>query len=157
MTTSTSGQSSNDVIPDRDPGGRRLAWRERCCRRCEHLRKTIDRRAAALGNIVKTGRTHLMDAMPLTLAQEIRRLVGATGNRRKAASRTLKRLRRLPLGGTAIGTGINADPRFGAVPAPPCRRRHRGEISKADNLFEGLAAQDGGGIVRPAQRAGGAR
>jgi fumarate hydratase class II len=111
---------------------------ERLLPALRHLRKTIDRRAAKLGNIVKTGRTHLMDAMPLTMAQEIRRLVGATAiGARRLIDGQLKRLRRLPLGGTAIGTGINADPRFGAA----CLRRlvegQRGEISKAGQPVRG--------------------
>lgn len=79
----------------------------------KHLRKTITARGNAAGGIVKTGRTHLMDAMPLTFAQEFGAWAAQLASAEDRIADALKRLRRLPLGGTAIGTGINADPRFG--------------------------------------------
>ena len=108
------GQSSNDVIPTAIRVSAQLAVVEHLLPSLKHLRQTIDRRGRSLAKVVKTGRTHLMDAMPLTFQQEF----SAWSAQLKAAEDrlqdSLKRVRRLPLGGTAIGTGINADPRFGA-------------------------------------------
>jgi fumarate hydratase class II len=107
-----------------------------------HLRDTIDKRAVELADVAKTGRTHLMDAMPLTFGQE---LSGWSAQLTTAIDRlddTAVRLLRLPLGGTAIGTGINADRR---MPAAACRELSRITGLKfvpAKNKFEGIAAVD---------------
>jgi fumarate hydratase class II len=136
------GQSSNDVIPTAIQVAAALASRERLLPALSHLRKTIDRRAAKLGHVVKTGRTHLMDAMPLTLAQEL----GAwSAQLRSAEARlldSLVRLQRLPLGGTAIGTGINADPRFARRACSALSKASGVKFAPAENLFEGIASQD---------------
>ncbi|MCI1730144.1 MAG: class II fumarate hydratase [Chiayiivirga sp.] len=136
------GQSSNDVIPGAIQVAATLATRERLLPALRHLRKTIDRRAAKLGNIVKTGRTHLMDAMPLTMAQEMGAWSAQLQSAQERLLDTLKRLQRLPLGGTAIGTGINADPRFARRACAALSKASGAKFSKADNLFEGIAAQD---------------
>src|SRR5690606_7678372 len=107
------GQSSNDVIPTTLRVSTQLAVAEDLLPAIRHLRKVIDRRARSLRNVVKTGRTHLMDAMPLTFAQEFGTWSSQLASAQERIEDSLKRLRRLPLGGTAIGTGINADPRFG--------------------------------------------
>jgi len=136
------GQSSNDVIPTAIRVSAQLATVETLLPALRHLRKTIDKRGRGLGKVVKTGRTHLMDAMPLTFAQEFgawsAQLTSAQGRIEDA----LKRLRRLPLGGTAIGTGINADPRFGGKVAKVLSTVTGVKFDSADNKFEGLAAQD---------------
>ncbi|MEA5669210.1 class II fumarate hydratase [Stenotrophomonas sp. MH1] len=136
------GQSSNDVIPTAIRVSAQLATVETLLPALRHLRKTIDKRGRGLGKVVKTGRTHLMDAMPLTFAQEFgawsAQLTSAQGRIEDA----LKRLRRLPLGGTAIGTGINADPRFGGKVAKVLSTGTGVKFDSADNKFEGLAAQD---------------
>ncbi len=136
------GQSSNDVIPTAIRVGAQLAVIEDLLPSLRHLRATIDRRARGLRRKVKTGRTHLMDAMPLTFAQEF----GAwSAQLRSAEARigdSLKRLRRLPIGGTAIGTGINADPRFGTRMARALSRSTGTTFVAARDRFEGIAAQD---------------
>ena len=136
------GQSSNDVVPTAIRVAAQLAVVEDLLPALVHLRRTIDRKARALGKVVKTGRTHLMDAMPLTFGQEL----GAwSAQLRSAEARirdTLARVRRLPIGGTAIGTGINADPRFGKAMARELSRLAGTRFEPADNRFEGLAAQD---------------
>src|SRR5690606_34494993 len=108
------GQSSNDVVPTAIRVSAQLGVVEDLLPALRHLRRTIDRRARELRRVIKTGRTHLMDAMPLSFGQEFgawsAQLTSAEGRLQDA----LLRLRRLPLGGTAIGSGINADPRFGA-------------------------------------------
>ena len=136
------GQSSNDVVPTAIRVSAQLAVVEDLLPALKHLRKTIDARGKALGRIVKTGRTHLMDAMPLTFAQEFGAWSAQLESAEGRISDALKRLRRLPLGGTAIGTGINADPRFGKQVAKALTEMTGTKFESAANKFEGLAAQD---------------
>ncbi len=136
------GQSSNDVIPTALRVAAQLAVVEDLLPAIKHLRRTIDRRGKALGKVVKTGRTHLMDAMPLTFGQEFSAWSAQLASAQARIEDALKRLRRLPLGGTAIGTGINADPRFGARVAKALSASTGTRFESADNKFEGLAAQD---------------
>ena len=136
------GQSSNDVIPTAIRVSAQLAVVEDLLPALRHLRRTIGRRGRALRKVVKTGRTHLMDAMPLTFEQEF----GAWSSQLRSAEErigdSLKRLRRLPLGGTAIGSGINADPRFGVKAAKALSALTGTKFESAADKFEGLAAQD---------------
>jgi len=136
------GQSSNDVIPTAIRVSAQLETVETLLPALRHLRKAIDRRGRALGKVVKTGRTHLMDAMPLTFAQEFGAWSAQLASAQGRIEDALKRLRRLPLGGTAIGTGINADPRFGGKVARALSAATGMTFDSAQNKFEGLAAQD---------------
>jgi fumarate hydratase, class II len=136
------GQSSNDVIPTAIQVSGCLATREKLLPALVHLRRTIDKRAKELAKVAKTGRTHLMDAMPVTFGQE---LSGWSAQIRTAIERiedTLKRLRRLPLGGTAVGTGINADERFGVRAAQELTKSTGSKFESGDNFFENISAQD---------------
>ena len=136
------GQSSNDVIPTAIQVSGCLATQETLLPALAHLRKTIDRRAKELAKVAKTGRTHLMDAMPVTFGQE---LGGWSAQIRTAIERiedSLKRLRRLPLGGTAVGTGINADEKFGKTVAAELTRATGFKFESGDNFFENISAQD---------------
>lgn len=119
-----------------------LAVQEHLQPALKHLRKTIDKRGKGLDKVVKTGRTHLMDAMPLTFGQEFGAWSAQLSSAQERIDDALKRLRRLPLGGTAIGTGINADPRFGGKVAKALSGLSKFKFESADNKFEGLAAQD---------------
>jgi fumarate hydratase class II len=136
------GQSSNDVIPTALRVSAQLACEEDLLPAIAHLRATIDRRARELSKVVKTGRTHLMDAMPLTLGQELGAWSSQLASAQARVSDALKRLRRLPIGGTAIGTGINADPRFGKAMAKALGELSGSRFVSAADKFEGLAAQD---------------
>ncbi len=136
------GQSSNDVIPTALRVSAQLAVVEHLLPALKHLRQTIDKRGKSLAKVVKTGRTHLMDAMPLTFQQEFSAWSAQLQSAEDRLQDSLKRLRRLPLGGTAIGTGINADPRFGAKVARALSLLTKTRFESADNKFEGLAAQD---------------
>ncbi len=136
------GQSSNDVIPTAIRVSAQLETVQTLLPALKHLRRTIDKRGAKLGKVVKTGRTHLMDAMPLTFAQEFGAWSAQLESAQGRIDDALKRLRRLPLGGTAIGTGINADPRFGGKVARALTAATGVRFDSADNKFEGLAAQD---------------
>jgi fumarate hydratase class II len=136
------GQSSNDVIPTAIRVSAQLAAVEQLLPALKHLRTTIERRARSLQRITKTGRTHLMDAMPLTFAQEFGAWAAQLQSAQARIEDSLKRLRRLPIGGTAIGTGINADPRFGKAMAKALSSLSGTKFESADNKFEGLATQD---------------
>jgi fumarate hydratase class II len=136
------GQSSNDVIPTAIRVSAQLSVTEQLLPALKHLRKTIERRARSLGKVTKTGRTHLMDAMPLTFAQEFGTWASQLASAQDRIEDALKRLRRLPIGGTAIGTGINADPRFGRAMARALSSLAGTKFESADDKFEGLAAQD---------------
>ncbi len=136
------GQSSNDVIPTALRVSAQLAVVETLLPTLKHLRRTIERRARALGKVTKTGRTHLMDAMPLTFGQELGAWAAQLDSAQMRIEDSIKRLRRLPIGGTAIGTGINADPRFGKAMSKALSALAGTRFVPAANLFEGLASQD---------------
>ena len=136
------GQSSNDVVPTAIRVSAQLAVVEDLLPAIRHLRRTIEVRGRALRKVVKTGRTHLMDAMPLTFEQEFGAWASQLRSAQGRLEDSLKRLRRLPLGGTAIGSGINADPRFGARAARALSALAGTRFESAQDKFEGLAAQD---------------
>lgn len=136
------GQSSNDVVPTAIRVSAQLAVLGDLLPALAHLRRTIDRRARGMRGAVKTGRTHLMDAMPLSFAQEFGAWSAQLASAKARFDDTLGRVRRLPIGGTAIGTGINADPRFGKAMAKALSGLTGTRFVSADDKFEGLAAQD---------------
>ena len=136
------GQSSNDVIPSAIQVSAALCLHEELLPALLQLRRTIDRRARELARVAKTGRTHLMDAMPLTFGQELSGWSAQLATARERLQDSSKRLLRLPIGGTAIGTGINADARLGPRLCAALRRHTGLRFRQADNLFEGIAAQD---------------
>ncbi|OZB57123.1 MAG: aspartate ammonia-lyase, partial [Lysobacterales bacterium 13-68-4] len=137
------GQSSNDVIPTAIHVSATLLAAEDLLPALKHLKKTIERRARELKGVAKTGRTHLMDAMPVTFGQELSGWAAQIGAAMERIEDALRRLRRLPQGGTAVGTGINADPKFGAIFARELKRLSGQKFETAANYFEGMAAQDG--------------
>ncbi|MGH8517374.1 MAG: lyase family protein, partial [Panacagrimonas sp.] len=108
------GQSSNDTIPTAIHLAASLELHEHLEPALRHLLKTIERRGRELRRVVKTGRTHLMDAMPLRFDQELSAWAQQVRNGLARVAATRPRLRALAQGGTAVGTGINADPRFAA-------------------------------------------
>jgi fumarate hydratase class II len=136
------GQSSNDVIPTAIQLSAALGVGERLLPALEHLRKTLERRARELRNVAKTGRTHLMDAMPVTFGQELGGWAAQIRSDIERISDALKRLRRLPQGGTAVGTGINADAKLGPAIAKELTRMTGVRFESAANYFEGISAQD---------------
>jgi fumarate hydratase class II len=136
------GQSSNDVIPTAIHVSATLATSGRLLPALKHLKKAIDKRARELKNVPKTGRTHLMDAMPVTFGQELSGWSAQIGSAIERIEDALKRMRRLPQGGTAVGTGINADPKFGAAVARELKTLTGVRFESAENFFEGMASQD---------------
>jgi fumarate hydratase class II len=135
-------QSSNDVIPTAIHLSAALALAESLLPALKELIETLARKAGDVGETVKTGRTHLMDAMPLTLGQELggwRSLV-EDGVARLQAVRP--RLHALAQGGTAVGTGINAHPEFGARVAAQLSRQTSLDLRPARDYFAALSSQD---------------
>jgi fumarate hydratase class II len=136
------GQSSNDVIPTAIQVSAALTVSEKLLPALAHLRKVVDQRAKELRKVAKTGRTHLMDAMPVTFGQE---LGGWSAQIRSGIERlqdALKRVRKLPQGGTAVGTGINADAQLGPRVAAELGKLTGVKFESADNYFEGISSQD---------------
>ncbi len=136
------GQSSNDVIPTGIHVSASLEIAEELLPSLEHLASIIESRSRNFQNTVKTGRTHLMDAMPVTLGQE---LDGWATQIRYSIARitgSLGRLSELALGGTAVGTGVNAHREFGPRFASTLSTMTTVSFRVKSNYFEGLSAQD---------------
>jgi len=136
------GQSSNDVIPATIHISAACEVRHRLLPAVDRLVSAIAARARSLDHIVKTGRTHLMDAVPIRMSQE---LGGWEAQLRTAAERiesTMPRILELPLGGTAIGTGLNADPRFGALAVRNIAAASGLPFTPSRNLFQSISSQD---------------
>ena len=106
------------------------------------LRDTLDGKAKAFANIVKIGRTHLQDATPLTLGQEISGWVSQIEHALAAVEATMPQLRELALGGTAVGTGLNTHPQYADRVAEKIAALSGKEFVSAPNKFAALAAHD---------------
>jgi fumarate hydratase class II len=136
------GQSSNDVIPTAIQVSAALVASGKLIPSLLHLAETLDIKAEELDAVVKTGRTHLMDAMPVTFGQELGCWSQQIRSNIKRIKSALKRMRRLPQGGTAVGTGINAHPEFGPRVASALERLTGIKFRSSDNYFEGISSQD---------------
>ena len=135
-------QSSNDVVPTAIHVAAALLLKEELLPALERLRSVLGDRAAELAGVVKTGRTHLMDAMPVTMAQELGGWQAQIGNAVNRLQTTVPRLHRLAQGGTAVGTGINARPEFGAVFARHLAAGTGIAFQPSENYFESMSSQD---------------
>jgi fumarate hydratase class II len=135
-------QSSNDVIPTCVHVSAAIAIQKELLPALKHLAATIDKKADEVRGTVKTGRTHLMDAMPITLGQELDGWRSQVVHGSERLTDTMKRLSALAQGGTAVGTGINAHPKFGAKVAQLLAERTGVKFREADSLFDGLSSQD---------------
>jgi len=136
------GQSSNDVVPTAIQVSACLQASEHLLPALKHLYTVLMRRAGGLAGVAKTGRTHLMDAMPVTLGQELGAWAAQIQSAYRRIEDTLARIRFLPQGGTAVGTGINAHPEFGERVAAHLAGATGFEFASAENKFEGIASQD---------------
>lgn len=135
-------QSSNDVIPTALHVSAAMRISQELLPALEALSGALGEKIEEVGATVKTGRTHLMDAMPVTLGQE---LGGWRAQVERSAERlrdTLGRLCALAQGGTAVGTGINAHPKFGAKVATLLAERTGLPFEPAESYFEALSSQD---------------
>ena len=136
------GQSSNDVIPSAIHLSAALGLTESLLPALKHLAGAIEERAEELSGIAKTGRTHLMDAMPLRLDQELSGWAAQINADYQRVAGVLSRLSALAQGGTAVGTGINAHPEFGVRVAAHLSERTDIAFRPADSYFEALSCQD---------------
>ena len=137
------GQSSNDVIPTVLHVSALIAIERDLLPALERLRKTLETKAAAFDAVIKTGRTHLMDATPIRLGQEFSGYASQVEHSIERVKATLPDLRELAIGGTAVGTGLNTHPEFGRHMAADLSRLAGTEFVEARNHFEAQGAQDG--------------
>jgi len=135
-------QSSNDVIPTAIHLAAALQLTKHLLPNVDHLIEVISIKAKQIGHVVKTGRTHLMDALPLTLGQEFSGWQTQVEQARDRLAQTQPRLQLLALGGTAIGTGLNAPSQFGARVAELLSQRTALKLAPHPNYFTALATQD---------------
>ena len=135
-------QSSNDVVPTAIHLSAALVLHRELQPALKRLQDALSKRGAELGDIVKTGRTHLMDAMPITLSQELGGWQSQIADCEARLAAVTPRLHALAQGGTAVGTGINARPQFGAVFARHLARHTGIAFRPAENYFAALAGQD---------------
>ncbi|MEM8497407.1 MAG: class II fumarate hydratase [Pseudomonadota bacterium] len=136
------GQSSNDVIPTAIHVSAACQLSEHLLPAIAHLRATVDQRSRELRKTVKTGRTHLMDAMPLSMGQELSGWSAQLHSADRRIVDTRKRLMMLAQGGTAVGTGVNAPPGFAAAFARHVSSRTGLAFKPNRNAFESISSQD---------------
>ncbi len=136
-------QSSNDVIPTAMHVSASETLKEELIPALEHLAVTLEAKAKAFDSIVKIGRTHLQDATPIRLGQEFSGYAAQVRKGIERAGKAIHALRELPIGGTAVGTGINTHKAFGAAVAELLSNKTGIEFVEAANHFEAQHAKDG--------------
>jgi fumarate hydratase class II len=135
-------QSSNDVIPTCIHLSAAISLHHGLLPALDNLGKELELKSIEFKDTVKTGRTHLMDAMPVTLGQEINGWRSQVMHAHDRINDSMSRLLHLAQGGTAVGTGINAHPDFGSKVAILLSERTNISFSSSETLFESLATQD---------------
>ena len=135
-------QSSNDVIPTAILLSCHVDMTKKLMPALNNLIDIIDAKGLSVKGVIKTGRTHLMDAMPIDLSQELSGWSSQLKNSRVSLEDSLERLLHLPQGGTAIGTGINAHPRFSKEFCKEVSKLTNSKAKPMDNFFRGLSSQD---------------
>ena len=136
------GQSSNDVIPTAIHVSASLQTAEQLIPALTYLKAAIDKRSDELSGVIKTGRTHLMDAMPVSMAQELSGWSAQLGLGIDRLQSVMPRISALVQGGTAVGTGINAHEAFAEKFAAQMSRITGQPFTSNPNKFEGLSTQD---------------
>lgn len=136
------GQSSNDVIPTSIHLSAAMQVDAELLPALEHLATVIETKMTSLTEVTKTGRTHLMDAMPITMAQELSGWAAQIRAGIERVKATRARLHALAQGGTAVGTGINAHPDFASAVASKLGELTGLPLRANDNFFEALSCQD---------------
>jgi fumarate hydratase, class II len=135
-------QSSNDVFPSAIHLAAARLFVLELIPALEHLAEVLEAKAAEFAAVVKVGRTHLMDAVPVTLGQEFGGYAAAVRHGAERIVAILPRLGELPLGGTAVGTGLNAPPGFAAGTISRLARSMKLPLSEARNHFEAAGGRD---------------
>jgi fumarate hydratase class II len=136
-------QSSNDVIPTAMHVSAAVAIKQSLVPALQHLAEALQKKADQFDNIVKIGRTHLQDATPIRLGQELSGYAHQARLGVDRATKALRALRELPLGGTAVGTGINSHPDFAKQAVAILAQKTGIEFVEAKNHFEAQASKDG--------------
>jgi fumarate hydratase class II len=136
------GQSSNDVIPATIHISCCLLIQEQLLPALDVLIKTIDTKSEQLKDVTKTGRTHLMDAVPITFGQELSGWAAQIKHAQQHIKESFKHLSRLQLGGTAVGTGINTHPKFAKKTCKQLSSLTHIEFEPMENFFAGISGQD---------------
>ncbi|MBU7318799.1 class II fumarate hydratase [Paenibacillus oleatilyticus] len=135
-------QSSNDTFPTAMHIAGVLAVRQQLLPALQRLKETLGNKAKEFEDIVKIGRTHLQDATPLTLGQEVSGWWAMLEKTERMIRESLEPMRELAIGGTAVGTGLNAHPKFGATVAEEISRYTGEAFVSAENKFHGLTSHD---------------
>ncbi|MCY8781270.1 class II fumarate hydratase [Bacillus spizizenii] len=135
-------QSSNDTFPTAMHVAAVLSVYEQLVPALDQLRNTLDEKAKAYNDIVKIGRTHLQDATPLTLGQEISGWVYMLDRSKEMILEATDKMRALAIGGTAVGTGINAHPEFGELVSEEITKLTGQTFSSSPNKFHALTSHD---------------
>ena len=136
------GQSSNDVIPSAINVDASLSVKNYLIPSMKHLISTIDEKAKSIGDIPKNGRTHLMDAMPVTFSQEMSAWSAQIQDAIEQYEQSMTKIQQLAIGGTAVGTGINADPHLSEKCCKHMNNLTGMEFKPADNSFQAISSQD---------------
>ena len=136
-------QSSNDVIPTAIHISAAVAIKESLVPALAHLESKLNEKANQFDDVVKIGRTHLQDATPIRLGQELSGYCVQARQSVERAQRAIEALRELPLGGTAVGTGINSHPDFAKQAVAIIAQKTGIPFVEASNHFEAQAAKDG--------------
>ncbi|MCX8096535.1 MAG: class II fumarate hydratase [Spirochaetes bacterium] len=136
------GQSSNDVIPSAIRIAASVLLDTELIPKLEVLRESISNKSKQFRNVVKTGRTHLMDAVPISFGQEFSGWERQIENGIERLKSSYPRLLELPIGGTAVGTGINTHPKFSELVVKVISEKTGIQFMVAKNKFEGIASMD---------------
>jgi len=136
------GQSSNDVIPTAIQIAAALAIKEELIPALDLLRRSLEAKSREFWPLVKTGRTHLQDATPIRLGQEFRGYAGQVEESIRRAGGAIDELARVPLGGTAVGTGLNTHPQYARIATARLAKATGLPIRETSNHFHAQATLD---------------
>ena len=136
------GQSSNDVFPTAIHLAGLEGLTQHLIPNLEHLIQTLNEKASRFSDIIKVGRTHLQDATPITLGQEISGWAAQLELGKEEVLQSYLRLNKLAIGATAVGTGINTHPQFGEMVCVVLSKQYNMHLQCAENRFAALAAHE---------------
>ncbi len=136
------GQSSNDVIPTAIQLASAVAIQDELIPSLERLQKALEAKSKEFWPVVKTGRTHLQDATPIRLGQEFKGYAGQMEESIRRAKSAVDELARIPLGGTAVGTGINTHPQYARIAAARLAKATGVPVRETPNHFHAQATLD---------------
>ena len=136
------GQSSNDVIPTAIQLAAAMAIQDELIPSLERLQKALEAKSKEFWPVIKTGRTHLQDATPIRLGQEFKGYAGQIEESIRRAKTAVDELARIPLGGTAVGTGINTHPQFARLAAARLAKATGVAVRETPNHFHAQATLD---------------